>query len=120
MAKKPLRSSASRPSKAAKDDTLGLTTLPPAQTVVRLPENSSGVRSLDFGRYYGTGCDVVVYACQRTLERMAEGSAKSDGKTLSPTTIERAAQSSTSISFTLVVSFAKTFDTGPRIILTKS
>ena len=88
MAKKPLRSSASRPSKAAKDDTLGLTTLPPAQTVVRLPENSSGVRSLDFGRYYGTGCDVVVYACQRTLERMAEGSAKSDGKTLSPTTIE--------------------------------
>ncbi|PWN56429.1 hypothetical protein [Abyssibacter profundi] len=87
MAKKPLRSSASRPSKAANDDTLDLTTLPPAQTVVRLPENASAFRNLDFGRFYGTGCDVVVYACQRTLERMAEGSAKSAGKTLSPATI---------------------------------
>lgn len=85
--KKQLRSSASRPSKAANDDTLDLTTLPPAHTVVRLPENSTCSRNFDFGKYYGTGCDVVVYACQRTLERMAEGSAKSGGKTLSPATI---------------------------------
>lgn len=88
MAKKPLRSSASRPSKAANDDTLDLTTLPPAQIVLRLPENATGVRNLNFGKHYGTGCDVVVYACQRTLERMAEDSAKSSGKTLSPATIE--------------------------------
>ena len=87
MAKKPLRSSAPRPSKAANGDMLDLTTLPPAQTVVRLPENPRNSRNLDFDKYYGTGCDVVVYACQRTLERMAEGSAKSGGKTLSSATI---------------------------------
>ncbi|MEQ9223767.1 MAG: hypothetical protein RIE14_09570, partial [Salinisphaeraceae bacterium] len=87
MAKKPLRSTASRPGQADNDDTLDLTALPPAETVVRLPENSSGKRNLYFGPHYGVGCDVVVYAAQRTLERMAEATRKSGGKTLSPTTI---------------------------------
>ncbi|MEQ9011308.1 hypothetical protein [Algiphilus sp.] len=87
MAKKPLRSSASRPSKVANDDALDLTTLPPARTVVRLTEHAGSARNLDLSRYYGTNCDVVVYACQRTLERMVEASEKSGGKTLSPRTI---------------------------------
>ena len=34
--------------------------------------------------------------------------------------IDKAAQSSTSISFTLVVNFANTLDTGPKIMLAKS
>ena len=87
MAKKSLRSSASRPDRADTDDTLDLAALPPAQTVVRLPQNSSGTRNLDFSKYYGRGCDAVVYAAQRVLERMAQASVGSDGKTLSPSTI---------------------------------
>ncbi|MEQ9130875.1 MAG: hypothetical protein RLO11_00620 [Salinisphaeraceae bacterium] len=87
MAKKPLRSTGSRPRQADNDDTLDLTALPPAETVVRLPEDSSGGRNLDFEPYYGVGCDVVVYAAQRTLERMAEATRQSGGKTLSPRTI---------------------------------
>ncbi|WP_026182075.1 hypothetical protein [Thioalkalivibrio sp. AKL6] len=87
MAKKSLRSSASRPDRADTDDTLDLAALPPAQTVVRLPQNSSGARNLDFSKYYGRGCDAVVYAAQRVLERMAQASVGSDGKTLSPSTI---------------------------------
>ena len=87
MARKQLRSKASRPAKAQNDDTLDLDALPPEQPVIRLPENISGVRNLDFGRYYGAGCDGVVYAAQRTLERMADASRKSGGKTLSPMTV---------------------------------
>ncbi|GHD33521.1 hypothetical protein [Parahalioglobus pacificus] len=87
MAKKSLRSSASRPSKAGDEHTLDLTSLPPAETIVRLPKHAGNRRNLDFAKHYGKGCDVVVYACQRTLERMASSSAKSAGKTLSPTTI---------------------------------
>ena len=37
-----------------------------------------------------------------------------------PISIERAAQSSTSISFTRVVNFANTFETGANIILIRS
>lgn len=87
MAKKPLRSSAARPSKPESDDTLDLTILPPVKTVVRLPEHTGSFRNLEFEKFYGTGCDTVVYACQRTLERMIEASEKSDGKTISPTTL---------------------------------
>nr|WP_246638235.1 hypothetical protein [Halomonas neptunia] len=52
-----------------------------------MPENASGCRSLDFARHYGNGCDVVVYATQRALDRMAKACADSSGKTLSAMTI---------------------------------
>lgn len=87
MPRKKLQSTASRPGKAASDETLELTSLPPAQMVVSLPENTSGVRNLDFAKHYGNGCDVVVYATQRELGRMAKASADSSGKTLSAVTI---------------------------------
>jgi hypothetical protein len=87
VAKKQLRSTASRPAKAESDDALELTALPPEKTIVRLPENASGVRNLDFRRYYGIGCDGITYAAQRTMEHLADASLKSKGKTLSPSTI---------------------------------
>lgn len=87
MGRKPLRSTASRPAKAGNDKTLDLTAVPPAQTVVCLPTNAEKLRKLTFAKHYGHGCDVVVYAAQRTLERMAKACAESGGKTLSANTI---------------------------------
>ena len=87
MPRKKLQSTASRPGKAASDETLQLTDLPPVKMVVALPENSSTYRNLNFAKHYGNGCDVVVYATQRALDRMAIACVESDGKTLSATTI---------------------------------
>jgi len=87
--RKKLQSTASRPGKDASDKTLELTSLPPAQMVVSLPENATGRRNLDFAKHYGNGCDVVVYATQRALDLMARACAESDGKTLSAATIAR-------------------------------
>ncbi|MCK7550675.1 hypothetical protein [Marinobacter goseongensis] len=106
MAKKQLRSQASRPARAQNDDTLDLTALPPAQTVVRLPESASNYRNLDFGKYYGAGCDAIVYAAQRTLERMADASRRSGGKTLSATTIAGYYQSGLSVFLPLCATMA--------------
>ena len=87
MPRKKLQSTASRPGKAASDETLDLTRLPPAKTVVPLPENVGSLRNMDFTKHYGYGCDAVVYAAQRALERMAWACSESGGKTLSATTI---------------------------------
>ena len=57
--------------------------------VVSLPENATGRRNLDFAKHYRNGCDVVVYATQSALDRMARACAESDGKTLSAATIAR-------------------------------
>jgi len=85
--RKKLQSTASRPGKAANDETLDLTSLPPTKTVVSLPENASTNRKLDFTKYYGNGCDVVVYAAQQAIDRLAKTSVESGGKTLSVVTI---------------------------------
>lgn len=87
MAKKSLNSTAARPEKPSDEDSLNLTNLPPPHVVVHLPKNASGLRNLNFAPYYGNGCDVVVYATQRTLERMAAACVESGGKTLSAATI---------------------------------
>lgn len=55
--------------------------------VVSLPENASTARNLDFAKHYGNGCDVLTYAAHQTLERMARACDKSEGKTLSASTI---------------------------------
>tara|TARA_R110000851_G_scaffold330245_1_gene502871 strand:- start:942 stop:2558 length:1617 start_codon:yes stop_codon:yes gene_type:complete len=85
--RKKLQSTASRPGKAANDETLDLTSLPPSKTVVSLPENARGMRNLEFAKQYGNGCDVIVYATQRALDRMARACAETGGKTLSAATI---------------------------------
>lgn len=87
MPRKELLSTASRPGKAASDETLDLTNLPPAKMVVHLPEHSSSLRNLNFTKHYGNCCDVLVYAAQRVLERMTIACIASNGKTLSATTI---------------------------------
>lgn len=87
MPRKKLQSTAARPSKSASDETLDLMNLPPANMVVPLPENASNMRNLDFAKHYGNGCDVVAYASQRTLYRMAKASTESGGKTLSGSSI---------------------------------
>ena len=88
MAKKKLNSSAPRPGKLTTDKTLNTADLPPTQVVVILPMNSANnIRNLDFTKYYGNGCDVLVYACQRVLEGMARSCTESGGKSVGPTTI---------------------------------
>ncbi|MFI9653416.1 phage integrase SAM-like domain-containing protein [Guyparkeria sp. GHLCS8-2] len=76
-----------RPAKVGNDETLKLESLPPAETTVWLPENATSSRGLDFDKHYGQGCDVVVYAAQRVVDKMARDSLSSDGRTLSPATI---------------------------------
>lgn len=88
MPRKKLQSTASRPAgKAASDEMLDLTNLPPAKMVVPLPEHANRLRNLDFAKHYGNGCDVVVYAAQRAMDRMVRACAESGGKTLSAVTI---------------------------------
>jgi len=87
MPRKQLQSTATRPGRAASDETLDLTRLPPAITVVHLPANANTLRNLNFTKYYGSGCDAVVYAAQRALERMTRACVESSGKTLSAATI---------------------------------
>lgn len=87
MLRKKLQSTASRPSKAASNEMLNLTNLPPANMVVSLPASASNSRNLNFAKNYGNGCDFVTYAAQRVLDRMARACAESGGKTLSAPTI---------------------------------
>lgn len=63
------------------------TLFPPALTRVLLPETSGGSRRCEFGPFYGKGCDQIVYAAQRVVEKMAEQSRSSFGKTLSARSI---------------------------------
>lgn len=87
MPRKQLLSTASRPALADIEMALDITSLPPAQVVVHLPENAGTVRNLDFGKHYGHGCDLLVYAAQHVIERMTKACIVSDGKTLSPSSI---------------------------------
>lgn len=87
MPRKKLKSTASRPEKAVDDETVLFLDLPPVNKIVSVPENASTIRNLDFARHYGNSCDVLVYAAQRALDRMAIACGESDGKTLSATTI---------------------------------
>lgn len=87
MPRKKLKSTASRPGKAPSHETLDLTSLPPASMVVTLPENATSNRHLNFAKHYGKGCDMVVYATQRALERIARSCIESGGKTLSAASI---------------------------------
>lgn len=50
---------------------IALEAIPPAVTMVRFPAegNASSNRSFDFGRWYGSGADEIIYACQRQIER---------------------------------------------------
>lgn len=59
----------------------------PANTAVAFPENPTGVRSADFGPFYGQGYDDITISCQRTLEKLVAESIKTKGRSLSPTTI---------------------------------
>jgi len=81
MPRKKLQSTTPRPGKVANDETLDLTSLPPANKVVSLPEGATDQRNLNFAKHYGNNCDVVVYATQRAMDRMAKASIESGGKT---------------------------------------
>lgn len=59
----------------------------PANTIVAFPENTSGSIRADFGPFYGQGHDNITAACQRTIEKLVAESIKTNGKTLSATTI---------------------------------
>ena len=59
----------------------------PANTVVAFPENATSARNADFGPFYGQGYDNITAACQRTIERLVAESVKTNGKSLSPSTI---------------------------------
>ncbi|WP_237673552.1 phage integrase SAM-like domain-containing protein [Vreelandella profundi] len=87
MPKKKLHSTAPRPGNAVSDEILDLMILPPSQMVVSLPENASSLRNLVFSKHYGNGCDVVTYAVQMTMDRMARACTESGGTTLSAATI---------------------------------
>lgn len=87
MPKKKLHSTAPRPGNAVSDESLDLMILPPSQMVVSLPENASSIRNLDFSKHYGNGCDVVTYAVQMIMDRMARACTESGGTTLSAATI---------------------------------
>nr|WP_290442815.1 phage integrase SAM-like domain-containing protein [Halomonas sp. OfavH-34-E] len=88
MPRKKLQSTTLRPGKVANDETLDLTNLPPANMVVSLPEGATDLRKLNFAKHYGNGCDVVVYATQRVLDRMAKASIESGGKTHSAASLD--------------------------------
>ncbi|MEH6643585.1 hypothetical protein [Vreelandella glaciei] len=88
MPRKKLQSTTPRPAKVANDETLDLTSLPPANMVVSLPEGATDLRKLNFAKHYGSGCDVVVYATQRVLDRMAKTSIESGGKTLTAASLD--------------------------------
>lgn len=85
--RKKLHLSSPRPDKTGNDETLDLMGLPPTKMVVSLPKHAGSVRNLNFANYYGKSCNAVVYATQRTLERMVSICVESGGKTLSATTI---------------------------------
>ena len=59
----------------------------PANTVVAFPENTTNTRNADFGPFYGQGFDDITAACQCTLEKLVAESVKTNGKSLSLTTI---------------------------------
>lgn len=59
----------------------------PANTIVAFPENTTSLRSADFGPFYGQGYDNITAACQRTIEKLVAESVKTKGKTLSVSTI---------------------------------
>lgn len=98
MAKKNFQSTAARPGQPPTDETMHVRDLPPVSMVVNLPKISEGIiRNLDFSKYYGKGCDAVVHACQRTLERMVKSCLESDGKTVGVTSIATYFQSGLAI-----------------------
>ncbi|CAD0264338.1 conserved hypothetical protein [Pseudomonas veronii] len=43
--------------------------IPPATTLVTFGRNATSYRGFDFSRWYGTGIDLITYACQRQIER---------------------------------------------------
>ncbi|RQW72244.1 hypothetical protein EBB56_05275 [Halomonas sp. YLB-10] len=88
MPKKKLQSTTPRPGKVTNDETLDITSLPPANMVVSLPEGATDSRKLNFAKHYGNDCDVVVYATQRVLARMAKASIESGGKTHSAASLD--------------------------------
>ena len=56
-------------------------------TVVAIPENTTSTRNVDFGPFYGQGFDDITAACQRTFKKLVAESIKTNGKSLSLTTI---------------------------------
>lgn len=48
-------------------------TIPPANSTVRFPRNTTTSRSFNFARWYGAGIDPITYACQRQIERFLAG-----------------------------------------------
>ena len=46
--------------------------IPPAVTVVRFAAGGDGGNRFDFGRWYGSGIDPIVYTCQRQIERFLD------------------------------------------------
>ncbi|MEO9811087.1 MAG: hypothetical protein ABJF18_00105, partial [Marinobacter alexandrii] len=59
----------------------------PANTVVAFPENTTSIRTADFGPFYGQGYDDIAAACQCTIEKLVAESVKTRGKILSVSTI---------------------------------
>ncbi len=56
-------------------------------TVVAFPESATSTRNADFGPFYGQGFDDITAACQRTFKKLVAESIKTNGKSLSLTTI---------------------------------
>ncbi|MEO8062396.1 MAG: hypothetical protein ABI821_06590 [Pseudomonadota bacterium] len=46
--------------------------IPPADSVVRFPDNPAMARAFDFGKWYGLGIDQITYVCQKQIERFAD------------------------------------------------
>lgn len=49
--------------------TLRVEAIPPSTTKVRFSKATEGGETFDFARWYGSGIDQIVYACQRQIER---------------------------------------------------
>lgn len=59
----------------------------PESYVINFPESPLTVRKLDFGRYYGVGCDEVTYYCHKVIEVLLGSAIASQGKTKSVASI---------------------------------
>ena len=61
--------------------------IPPVNTVVFFPKNTTGRRSFNFSKFYGCGCDEIVFACQQQIQCFLETAINTHGQSLSIATV---------------------------------
>lgn len=61
--------------------------IPPENTTVFFPKNTTGRRGFDFSKFYGKNCDEIVFACQQQIQGVLDSSINTEGKSLSIATI---------------------------------